>query len=160
MGADNMKLAQLTKLSRFKEQRIERYRQIIEELKSRNMESCDVAKLTGAHSSNISDLMRALVWFGVARVVRPANHTLGLGHIYAIADESRTAAFFDHVNNCTRVREERGEQLTIDEEQGRGKIHVLGDDEPVTVRRSRPPVRRDELVAALFGAPKTSRGAA
>jgi hypothetical protein len=140
MGANNIRIAHRSQITTAKAERLRRYRVMIDALLDGDKTPSELAAHAQCHVANARELIQAMMYFGLVRRVSVAHSTpIGQPAIYALADESKIGAFFDFINVCQSVMEERGLLDTIDDE-----IEAKRDSKDIKPFR-------DPLVAAFFG---------
>lgn len=137
--------------------RLENMRLLLAELSRRPMQIDDIAALLGASVSAARNYVLELCDAGVANAVDGWDGKSGKPHYRLAADPARSRAFLEQMTNPYRDagvvvrRVTAGKPAKVAMGSGRN-VHITGDDVHYAFRVEREPVRRDPLVAALFGA--------
>ncbi|RJG11624.1 ArsR family transcriptional regulator [Massilia cavernae] len=138
--------------------RIENMRLLIAKLAVREMRLDEVAQFLNSSMSAARVYVLELCSAGLVTAVRDRSGThKGCKPAYRLSSNpERNRAFFDNLENSSReagviARKVRGKRGQVAIAAGRS-VHIMADDVQHPIRIDDEPVRRDPLVAALFGA--------
>lgn len=119
---------------------LRRYRVMIDALLTGEKTPAELSTHANCHVANGRELIQAMMYFGLVRRVSEAHSTpIGQPAVYALDDGSKIGSFFDFINVCQSVMEERGLLDMIDDE-----LEAKRDSKDIKPFR-------DPLVAAFFG---------
>lgn len=141
--------------------KLDRMRTLVGQMSMRDMDSMDIAELLRCSHTAARNYLSELLQAGV--VISNRGRALGGGAIRLgfrlTGDTNMVERYLAalHASTSAEFLSRRVSQAP-DEIKAKRHFHVMGDDRFLTVRVTLQPVRRDPLVAALFGAPGTAFG--